>query len=248
MRWRPPHSVSSGSTQLGDQTQKEFQKFVTPEEHRKFTELYNVQLLQSNKFDPVSKVTITTIQRLFSMLKGESEVIDPELEEKPLASLEKLLKSPVPVSYDRAIPIEYFDFVVIDECHRSIYNLWHQVLEYFDAFLIGITATPSKQTFGSFNQNLVMEYNHEQAVADGVNVGFDVYRIRTYISEHGSTVEAGLYSTNAIARRAKSVGNASTRIFPTARASSTATLSPRTKSARSSKKSPPSRLKSFSKP
>src|SRR5581483_6638677 len=76
---------------------------------------------------------------------------------------------------------------------RSIYNLWSQVLEYFDAFLIGLTATPSKQTFGFFNQNLVMEYNHEQAVADGVNVGFDVYRIRTLISENGSTVNSEWY-------------------------------------------------------
>ena len=72
-------------------------------------------------------------------------------------------------------------------------HLWRQVLEYFDAYLVGLTATPSKQTFGFFNQNLVMEYNHEQAVADGVNVGFDVYRIRTQISEAGSTVEAEQY-------------------------------------------------------
>ena len=61
-----------------------------------------------------------------------------------------------------------FDVIVTDEAHRSIYNLWRQVLEYFDAHLIGLTATPSKQTFGFFNQNLVMEYGHEQAVADGV--------------------------------------------------------------------------------
>jgi type I restriction enzyme R subunit len=67
------------------------------------------------------------------------------------------------------------------------------VLEYFDAYIVGLTATPWKQTFGFFNQNLVMEYNHEQAVADGVNVDFDVYRIRTQITEHGSTVEAGLF-------------------------------------------------------
>ena len=69
------------------------------------------------------------------------------------------------------MPIETFDFVIIDECHRSIYNLWRQVLEYFDANIVGLTATPSKQTFGFFNQNLVMEYPHERAVADGVNVG-----------------------------------------------------------------------------
>ena len=52
------------------------------------------------------------------------------------------------------------------------------MLEYFDASMIGLTATPSKQTLGFFNQNLVMEYNHEQAVADKVNVDFDVYRIQ----------------------------------------------------------------------
>src|SRR5207247_970394 len=83
--------------------------------------------------------------------------------------------------------------IFTDECHRSIYNLWRQVLEYFDAFLVGLTATPSKQTLGFFNQNLVMEYGHDRAVADGVNVDFDVYRIRTQITEGGSTVEAGLY-------------------------------------------------------
>src|SRR3954466_12190605 len=97
---------------------------------------------------------------------------------------------PRDVAYNPVIPIETFDFIVTDECHRSIYNLWSQVLEYFDSFLIGLTATPSKQTLGFFNQNLVMEYNHEQAVADGVNVGFDVYRIRTLISEAGPRVEA----------------------------------------------------------
>lgn len=178
---------------LGQQTKKEFENFITPEENRKFTDLYNVQFLQSNKLDSVAKVTITTIQRLFSMLKGEAEIADPEAEDKSLSELEKLIKEPIPVAYNPTIPIEFFDFIVVDECHRSIYNLWRQVLEYFDAFLIGLTATPSKQTFGFFNQNLVMEYNHEQAVADGVNVGFDVYRIRTQISEHGASVDAGYY-------------------------------------------------------
>lgn len=178
---------------LGEQARKEFEQFTTPEEHRKFAELYNVQLLKSNKLDPVSKVCVTTIQRLFSMLKGEEEIEDPEREDASLGALEKLIKEPVSVSYNRAIPIEFFDFIVVDECHRSIYNLWRQVLEYFDAFTIGLTATPSLQTFGFFHRNLVMEYNHEQAVADGVNVGFDVYRIRTHVSEHGSSVDAGFW-------------------------------------------------------
>src|SRR5262249_795465 len=104
-----------------------------------------------------------------------------------------LVREPVPVAYNASIPIEFFDIIFIDECHRSIYSLWRQVLEYYDAYLIGLTATPSKQTLGFFNKNLVMEYDHEQAVADGVNVDFDVYRIRTRITEQGSTVEAGPY-------------------------------------------------------
>ena len=175
---------------LGRQTLKEFQAFVTPEENRPFTELYNVQHMQSNKLDDVSNVCITTIQRLYSMLKGE-EQLDPSLEEESAFTMAGLQAEPVPVEYNPKLPIETFDFIITDECHRSIYNLWRQVLEYFDAFLIGLTATPSKQTIGFFNQNLVMEYNHEQAVADRVNVDFDLYRIRTLISEHGSTVNAG---------------------------------------------------------
>src|SRR5207249_4057927 len=152
---------------------KEFQHFSTPDDGRKFTELYNVQHLQSNKIDPVARVVITTIQRLYSMLRGDPE-LDPELEEgSQFDTAAALLKVPVPVAYNPAIPVESFDVVFIDECHRSIYTLWRQVLDYFDAYLIGLTATPAKQTFGFFKQNLVMEYNHEQAVADGVNVQFE---------------------------------------------------------------------------
>jgi len=177
---------------LGRQTYKEFQQFATPDDGRKFTELYNVQHMRSNKLDPVSKVCITTIQRLYSMLKGEEE-FDPAQEEGSMFDLRALIKEPLPVTYNAALPIETFDYIITDECHRSIYNLWRQVLEYFDAFIIGLTATPSKQTFGFFNQNLVMEYNHDQAVADSVNVDFDLYRIRTVVSEHGSTINAGLW-------------------------------------------------------
>jgi type I restriction enzyme R subunit len=102
-------------------------------------------------------------------------------------------KEPMPVVYDPKIPIEMFDFIVIDECHRSIYNLWKQVLDYFDAFLIGLTATPDKRTFGFFNENVVSEYSHEEAVADGVNVTYDVYIIETEISQHGATINANEY-------------------------------------------------------
>jgi type I restriction enzyme R subunit len=177
---------------LGRQTRREFEQYVTPDDGRKFSELYNVQHLTSNTLDPVSRVCITTIQRLYSMLRGEPE-FDAELEEQSLFDVSLREEKPREVTYNPRIPIETFDFIITDECHRSIYNLWRQVLEYFDAFIIGLTATPSKQTLGFFNQNLVMEYNHDRAVADGVNVGYDVYRIQTEITERGSKVEAGYY-------------------------------------------------------
>lgn len=176
---------------LGKQTKKEFDKYVTPDDGRKFTELYNVQHLTTNTIDPVSRVCITTIQRLYSMLKGEPG-IDEEAEEKSIFEISEK-GGTREVSYNPEIPIEEFDFIITDECHRSIYNLWRQVLEYFDAFIVGLTATPSKQTLGFFNQNLVTEYSHERAVADGYNVGYDVYRINTEISEKGGRVEAGFY-------------------------------------------------------
>jgi type I restriction enzyme R subunit len=176
---------------LGRQALKEFQAFKTPDEQRPFTELYNVQHMQSNKLDGVSKVCISTIQRLYAMLQGKE--LDPELEEQAGFTQEGLKHEPPPVEYQPSFPIETFDFIVTDECHRSIYSLWRQVLEYFDASIIGLTATPSLQTIGFFNKNLVMEYNFEQAVADGVNVDFDLYQIRTHISEHGSKIDAGYF-------------------------------------------------------
>ena len=174
---------------LGRQTLREFQGFTVPGDGRKFSELYNIQLLQSGSIDPVSNVCISTIQRLYSMLRGEE--LDPEMDELSGFDVASSRSSPQTVEYNRSLPIEEFDFIITDECHRSIYNEWRQVLEYFDAFLIGLTATPSNQTFGFFQQNLVMEYNHAQAVADDINVPYSVYRIKTKITSEGSTVEAG---------------------------------------------------------
>ncbi len=176
---------------LGRQALAEFQQFVCPDTGRKFTELYNVQHLTSGQLDSCARVTICTIQRLYSILRGEE--LDEDIDEKSGFELAAADDRPRDVKYNAAIPIEAFDFIVTDECHRSIYNLWRQVLEYFDSFLIGLTATPSKQTIGFFNQNLVMEYNHERAVADGVNVGYEVYRIKTDVTEQGGKVEKGFY-------------------------------------------------------
>ena len=177
---------------LGRQTLKEFQQYTAPDDGRKFTELYNVQHLAANRIDEVSKVCITTIQRLYSMLKGESDV-DEGLEGRSMFDLGLPNQAAAEVEYNPDIPISTFDFIITDECHRSIYNRWRPVLEYFDAFIVGLTATPSKQTLGFFDQNLVTEYSHERAVTDGVNVGYEVYRIRTEITEQGGGVEAGFY-------------------------------------------------------
>ena len=176
---------------LGRQAMAEFQQFTAPDTGRKFTEVYNVQHLTSNNLDDVARVTICTIQRLYSILRGEE--LDEDIDERSGYEIATADDRPKEVAYTDRIPIEAFDFIVTDECHRSIYGLWRQVLEYFDAFLIDLTATPSKQTIGFFNQNLVMEYNHERAVADSVNVGYEVYRIRTRVTEQGDTVEKGYY-------------------------------------------------------
>jgi type I restriction enzyme R subunit len=175
---------------LGRQTLDEFQRFSTPDDGRKLTELYNVQHLSSQHVDPVARVTISTIQRIYTILRGDA-YFDQELDEH---SAYEVADELVPVEYNPRVPPEFYDVVIVDECHRSIYGLWRQVLDYFDAFVIGLTATPNKQAFGFFDQNLVMEYGHEQAVVDGVNVDFDVYRIRTEITEHGSTIDAGLWT------------------------------------------------------
>ena len=177
---------------LGRQALREFQQYVTPDDGRKFTDLYNVQLLHSQIIDPVPKVVISTIQRLFSILKGDNDYED---ENDEFSSFENISidETSIDVEYNSNIPISEFDFIIIDECHRSIYNKWKQVLDYFDAFLIGLTATPSNNTIGFFHNNQVMRYTHEKAVVDEVNVGYHVYRIKTKIGEEGSTIEAGQF-------------------------------------------------------
>ncbi|EXI69659.1 MAG: Type-1 restriction enzyme R protein [Candidatus Accumulibacter adjunctus] len=176
---------------LGRQAKKEFDQYVSPVNNYKFGEEYIVQHLNSNQLDRTARVCICTIQRMYSMLKGRE--LPEEADEESTERVESLFREPEPIDYNPAFPIETFDIIVTDEAHRSIYNLWRQVLEYFDAHLIGLTATPNKQTFGFFNQNLVMEYGHPQAVADGVNLNYDVYRIKTEVTEAGSKVEAGYW-------------------------------------------------------
>ncbi|WP_266159724.1 type I restriction-modification enzyme R subunit C-terminal domain-containing protein [Dyella silvatica] len=173
---------------LGKQAHQEFMAYTPPDDGRKFTELYNVQRLASSRIDPHAQVCISTIQRMYSILSGEA--IDDSAEDISLAELPAGAKPAREVRYNPGVPIETFDFIVIDECHRSIYNLWKQVLDYFDAFLVGLTATPDKRTYGFFNENVVAEYSYEQSVIDGVNVGYDVYEIETQVTKAGAEVKA----------------------------------------------------------
>ena len=181
---------------LGRQTLREFQGYTPPDSNWKFTDLYNVQHLTSNTIDPVSGVCITTLQRLYSMLKGEHDY-ETDAEESSAFENDTADTSPQPVTYNSDLLIDTFDVIIVDECHRSIYGKWRQVLEYFETFIIGLTATPYRQTLSFFEHNLVSEYRHEQAVEDNVNVGYYVYHIQTEITQSGSSLEAGSY----VARR-----------------------------------------------
>lgn len=174
---------------LGEQAEQEFMAYLPNDDNRKFTELYGVHRLKSGFIPTDNQVYISTIQRLYSVLKGRE--LDESSEETNPNEFHWQPREPQAVEYNAKLPIEFFDFVVIDECHRSIYNLWKQVLEYFDAFQVGLTATPDNRTYGYFNQNVVSEYTHEQAVIDRVNVGFSNYVIETEITQQGSTLKMG---------------------------------------------------------
>jgi type I restriction enzyme R subunit len=171
---------------LGEQAEQEMMSFVPLDDNRKFTELYNVQRLKSSFIAKDSQVCISTIQRLYSILKDKE--LDEATEEINPAEL-VLPKEPLPVVYNAKVPPEFFDFIFIDECHRSIYNIWQQVLDYFDASLIGLTATPDNRTYGFFKKNVVSDYSHEKAVADGVNVGNEVYVIETEVTGKGARIK-----------------------------------------------------------
>ncbi|TNE84132.1 MAG: DEAD/DEAH box helicase [Gammaproteobacteria bacterium] len=173
---------------LGEQAEQEFMSFLPNDDNRKFTELYSVQRLKSSFVATDTQVCISTIQRMYSLLKGEE--LDDSTEEENPAEHAPLRKEPLPVVYNEKIPPEFFDVIVIDECHRSIYNLWRQVIEYFDAYLVGLTATPDNRTYGFFHKNVVSEYDHEKAVADGVNVGNEIYVIETEKTQHGGKLSA----------------------------------------------------------
>ncbi|MCD6047073.1 MAG: box helicase [Gammaproteobacteria bacterium] len=173
---------------LGEQAEQEFMSFLPNDDNRKFSELYTVQRLKNQHIAKDAQVYISTIQRMYSILKDEP--LDESLEEQNPAEQYTRPKEPLPVVYNKKIPPEFFDVIIIDECHRSIYNLWRQVLEYFDAYLVGLTATPDNRTYGFFRKNVVSEYDHEKAVAGGVNVGNEIFVIETEKTTQGGKITA----------------------------------------------------------
>ena len=172
---------------LGEQAEREFRAYRPNDDNRSFAELYGVSRLNSSYIPNDVQICISTIQRMYSILRGEE--MDESAEEESLFEQNGAdAQAAKEVVYNEKYPPEFFDCIIVDECHRSIYNVWNQVLEYFDAFIIGLTATPDKRTFAFFNQNIVSEYSREQAIIDGVNVGEDIFLIETDITKNGAHI------------------------------------------------------------
>lgn len=172
---------------LGEQAEREFLAYAPNDDNRSFSQIYGVRRLKNSYIPNDVQICICTIQRMYSILKGEE--LDESAEEESLYEQSGAgSQSAKEVVYNEKYPPEFFDCIIVDECHRSIYNVWNQVLEYFDAFIIGLTATPDKRTFAFFNQNVVSEYSREQAIIDGVNVGEDVFLIETDITKNGAHI------------------------------------------------------------
>lgn len=170
---------------LGKQAEGEFGTFRLTENGEAFSTIFTVNRLRSSSIPSDSNVVISTIQRLFSFLKGETiEDNDDDDENEPA---EEVI---LPPNLD--LPHDYFDMIIIDECHRSIYKNWRKVLEYFDtARLVGLTATPIPETMAFFNNNRIVNYTLEKSIVDGVNVDCRVYRIKTQVTETGGAILEG---------------------------------------------------------
>ena len=172
---------------LGEQAEREFLAYTPNDDTRSFAQLYGVRRLNSSYIPNDIQICISTIQRMYSILKGDE--MDESAEEESLFEQKGADTQAVKeVIYNEKYPPEFFDCIIVDECHRSIYNVWNQVLEYFDSFIIGLTATPDKRTFAFFNQNIVSEYSREQAIIDGVNVGEDIFLIETDVTKNGAHI------------------------------------------------------------
>ena len=171
---------------LGKQAEGEFGTFRLTQNGDAFNTIYGVSRLTNNEIPSDSNVIISTIQRLFAFLKGEPITDDSDEESSADGPAEVILPD------NPNLPHDYFDMIIIDECHRSIYGNWKKVLDYFDtARLVGLTATPVPETLAFFNNNVVVNYTLEQSILDGVNVGHRVYSIKTEATTNGGAIRKG---------------------------------------------------------
>lgn len=170
---------------LGEQAEREFLAYTPNDDPRSFSQIYGVRRLKSSYIPNDVQICISTIQRMYSILKEEE--LDEAAEETSFSEyVTAESKAPKEVVYNEKYPPEFFDCIIVDECHRSIYNVWSQVLSYFDAFIVGLTATPDNRTFAFFDENIVSEYPREEAIVDGVNVGEDIFVIETKVGKSGA--------------------------------------------------------------
>ena len=174
---------------LGKQAEGEFGTFRLTENGDPFNTIYAVNRLRSAKIPSDSNVVICTIQRLFALLKGDEIKDDEDEDDEDFGSD---TNNVIPLPTNLTLPPDYFDMIIIDECHRSIYGNWRKVLEYFNtAKMIGLTATPVPETLAFFNNNRIVNYTLEKSIIDGVNVDHRVYRIKTQATEDGGAIRIG---------------------------------------------------------
>ena len=178
---------------LARQTESEFSLFDRTENGHALSSLYQINRLRKPE-DINGQVVISTIQKLFAVLTGQNISDDNEdaEDENSNRDNEKDLKEVIQLGNDLKLPSDFFQFIIVDECHRSIYGKWKAVLDYFkDAKVLGLTATPTPEAYAYFNNNIIEQYTYDDSVVDGVNVPARVYRIMTEATVHGGTINEG---------------------------------------------------------
>lgn len=179
---------------LGKQAATEFSTFNRTENGLELSKIYDIRRLRNNKdLDGDPNIVISTIQKLYSYMTDQnlSEMSEDEEDEK-LMQLDDEAGEAIELGSDLKLPHDYFQLIIVDECHRSIYGKWSNVLKYFNqAVIVGLTATPTPEAYAFFNKNLIANYSYEDSVVDGVNVPYDVYITKTEITEHGGTMQKG---------------------------------------------------------
>jgi type I restriction enzyme R subunit len=175
---------------LGKQAEGEFGSFRLTETGDPFNTIFVVERLKSSHIPPESNVVISTIQRIFAVLTGREITEDNEDFEDDFNQSDNDII--IELGNKINLPPDFFDTILVDECHRSIYGCWQKVLSYFDkAKIIGLTATPVPETLAFFNNNLVVNYKLEDSISDGINVDYRIYRIKTKASDEGGVVKKG---------------------------------------------------------